>query len=111
VLLDGLVGLFDDGGLGDLTDWGKSVGSGCWGSNSDWGGNGKRGSMSVGKRSSGISKRCTSICSSICSSIAKVCSSVTQRCSGVGSGVSQLSSNRKKGGLGGHSQDSENNLL
>ncbi len=54
VLLDGLNEGLDDGSLSDLTDWGKSIGSGCGGSNGNWGSDG---GSSVSKRSSGIGKR------------------------------------------------------
>jgi hypothetical protein len=85
VLLDGLDEGLDDGGLGDLTDWGKSIGSGCGGSN----GNG--GSGGVGKRSSGVGKRG---------------SGVSERSSG-DSGVAETG---EDGRLSGDDEDGKNNL-
>ena len=85
VLLDGLDEGLDDGGLGDLTDWGKSIGSGCGGSN----GNGGSG---VSKRSSGVGKRG---------------SGVSEGSSGE-SGVAETGG--EDGRLGGNDEDSKNNL-
>jgi hypothetical protein len=52
VLLDGLDEGLDNGGFGNLTDWGKSVGNWSGGSNGD-------GGLGIGKRSSCVGKRCS----------------------------------------------------
>jgi len=84
VLLDGLDEGLDDGGLGDLTDWGKSISSGCGGSN----GNG--GSGGISKRSSGVGKRGSGI-------------------SEGSSGESGVAETGEDGRLGGNDEDSKNN--
>jgi len=85
VLFDGLDEGLDDGGLGDLTDWGKSIGSGCGGSN----GNG--GSGGVGKRSSGVGKRGSGV-------------------SEGSSGDSGVAETGEDGRLSGDDEDGKNNL-
>jgi hypothetical protein len=93
VLLDGLDGGLDDGGLGNLADGGKSVGSGGGDSN---GGGGGQVSSSIGQRSSGVSEGS--------SGVSEGCSGVSQRGSGV------TGSQRDKASLGSDGQDSKNNL-
>ena len=64
VLFNGLNSCLDDGGFGDLADWGKGIGSWGWG-NGNGGGNGDsgvgEGCSGVGEGCSGVTKRSSSI--------------------------------------------------
>jgi hypothetical protein len=96
VLLDGLNGGLDDGGLGDFTDGRKSVGGGGGDGN---GGGGDGGGGGVAKRSSSVGKRS----SGVGESAGRV---ALRDLVGVGGG-----SKRDQASLGGDSQDSKNNLV